>query len=194
MFSAISDLDYLLKTTGPDAGLYNKRGTFFIQMNNLQAAEFDFTRACQVDCTFFDSFYNTIYVKYLLDKNLEALDWLNTQERNIRYRNDVEKEIILNLRKVLADLIEIENNTTLDEKNKSLEKAKIYVKLKDFSLALNKLNSAIRSDNNFGDAYALRAMVYYYMNYKSEALKDLEMAEKLTGTYNTPLSKMIRGS
>jgi tetratricopeptide (TPR) repeat protein len=194
VFLVISELDRQIQTAQSDAGLYNKRGIFFLQINNLNAAEFDFTRACQIDCTFYNSFYNSIYVRYLMDKNSEALNMINNKEKNIRYRDVSEKQTIFNIRKVLTDLTAIENNLSLDEKNKSLEKAKIYVKLKDFNLAINKLNSAIQDDHNFGNAYALRAMVYYYMNYKSEALKDLEMAEKLTGTYNTPLSKMIRGS
>jgi tetratricopeptide (TPR) repeat protein len=193
VLSSISELDQQIRIARSDANLYNMRGILFLQMNNLNAAEFDFTRACQIDSAFFDSFYNTIYVKYLLDKNLEALNWINTRERNIRYLNDTDKDIIMNLRKVLADLIGIDNNTFLDEKNKRLEKAKIYVKLKNYNLALNKLNSAILNDQGFGDAYALRAMVNYYLDQKSDALKDLEMAEKLTGKSDTPLSKMIRG-
>jgi Flp pilus assembly protein TadD len=194
VFLAISELDRQIQIAQSDAGLYNKRGVFFLQINNLNAAEFDFTRACQIDCTFYNSFYNSIYVRYLMDKNSEALNMINNKEKNIRYRDVSEKQTIFNIRKVLIDLTVIENNLSLDEKNKSLEKAKIYVKLKDYNLAINKLNSAIHDDHNFGNAYALRAMVYYYMNQKNEALKDLEMAEKLTGTYNTPLSKMIRGS
>jgi len=194
VFLAISELDRQIQSAQSDAGLYNKRGILFLKINNLNAAEFDFTRACQIDCTFYNSFYNSIYVRYLMDKNSEALNMINNKEKNIRYRDVSEKQTIFNIRKVLTDLTAIENNLSLDEKNKSLEKAKIYVKLKDYNLALNKLNSAIHDDHNFGNAYALRAMVYYYMNQKSEALKDLEMAEKLTGTYNTPLSKMIRGS
>src|SRR4030042_2393601 len=193
IFLAISELDRQIQSAQSDAGLYNKRGILFLQINNLNAAEFDFTRACQIDCTFYNSFYNSIYVRYLMDKNYEALNMINNKEKNIRYRDVSEKQTIFNIRKVLTDLTAIENNLSLDEKNKSLEKAKIYVKLKDYNLALNKLNSAIHDDHNFGNAYALRAMVYYYMNQKSEALKDLEIAEKLTGTYNTPLSKMIRG-
>jgi tetratricopeptide (TPR) repeat protein len=194
IFSAISELDQQIQTERSDAGLFNKRGILFLQMNNLNAAEFDFKRACQIDCTFYNSFYNSIYIRYLMDKNSEALDLIINKEKNIRYQNISEKQTILNLRKVLIDLNTIENNLSLDEKNKSLEKSKIYVKLKDYNLALNKLNSAISADQNFGNAYALRAMVYYYLNQKGEALKDLEMAEKLTGNYNTLLSKMIRGS
>ncbi len=194
VLSSISELDQQIRNARSDANLYNKRGILFLQINNLDAAEFDFTRASQIDCTFYNSFYNSIYVRYLMDKNSEALNMINNKEKNIRYRDVSEKQTIFNIRKVLIDLTAIENNLSLDEKNKSLEKAKIYVKLKDYNLAINKLNSAIHGDHNFGNAYALRAMVYYYMNYRSEALKDLEMAEKLTGTYNTPLSKMIRGS
>jgi tetratricopeptide (TPR) repeat protein len=192
-YSAISELDHQIKTEGHDAGLYNNRGILFLQMNNLYAAEFDFTRACQIDCSFFDSFYNKIYVKYLLDKNSEALEFLNKNEKYVGYRDDLERETIINLKKVLIDITEIDTNASLDEKTKSLEKSKIYVKLKDYNLALNELNSAIRNDDNFGDAYALRAMVFYYLDQKSAALKDLEKAEKQTGRYETPLSKMIRG-
>jgi Flp pilus assembly protein TadD len=194
VFLAISELDRKIQSAQSDAGLYNKRGILFLQINNLNAAEFDFTRACQIDSTFYNSFYNSIYVRYLMDKNSEALNMINNKEKNILYRDVSEKQTIFNIKKVLIDLTAIENNLSLDEKNKSLEKAKIYVKLKDYNLAINKLNSAIHDDHNFGNAYALRAMVFYYMNQKGEALKDLEIAEKLTGTYNTPLSKMIRGS
>jgi len=194
MILAISELDRQIQNERSDAGLYNKRGILFLQMNNLNAAEFDFTRACQIDSTFYDSFYNSIYIKYLMGKNSEALQMVSIKEKNILYKNTPEKQTINNLRKVLTDLTEIANNINLDEKNKCLEKAKIYAKLKDYNLALNELNNAILKDHNFGDAYALRAMVFYYMNQKGEALKDLEIAEKLTGTYDTPLSKMIRGN
>jgi len=192
-FLAISGLDQQIQKSPSDAGLYNRRGILFLQMNNLNAAEFDFTRACQIDCTFYDSFYNSIYIKYLMGKTSEALQLISIEEENILYKDAPERQTINNLRKVLTDLTEITNNINLDEKNKSLEKVRIYVKLKDFNLALNELNNAILKDHNFGDAYALRAMVFYYMDQKGEALKDLEMAEKLTGKFDTPLSKMIRG-
>ncbi len=192
-FLSISELDQQIQKSPSDAGLYNRRGMLFLQMNNLNAAEFDFTRACQIDCTFYDSFYNSIYIKYLMGKNSEAMKLISNKEKNILYMDAPERQTINNLRKVITDLTEITDDINLDEKNKSLEKAKIYAKLKDYNLALNELNNAIHNDHNFGDAYALRAMVFYYLDQKGEALNDLEMAEKLTGKFDTPLSKMIRG-
>lgn len=172
--------------------LYNKRGEAFYTIKEWEAADYDFSQAIKANPNSFEFIYNQLTVLFAKRNYKKAFNELeNIKTRQGTFSSE-ELEVFEKMRKVLKDIVGIEDNTSLSEKEKHFEKAKILIAMKDYELAANEITISILKDKNYGDAYALRAFIYYQQAKLEEALADIELAEKITGKKDTPLSKMIR--
>lgn len=166
-----------------------ERGEAFYSIQEWKAAEYDFSQVTEKPNMGFKPFYNLVMIKFVNRKYQDAYDMV-LKERSDGFTVE-EQQTIKNIQKVLADLVQIENND-LPTKEKHLQKAKILLSMKDYDLALKELSLALNEDNLYGDAYAMRAYVYFQVNDMNKALAAIEQAENITGKRNTPLSRMIR--
>ena len=188
----IDSLTGRIKGAGAFPETHLLRGLAYLELNKLDAAGFDFNVAFRTDTTLYNPFYYIIYTFYLQGNHRDALQFLNRHISHIDFINEAGRQTAGRLSTVLNDLDKIDKKGNLDQKEKHLKKAELYVKLKDYQLAVRDLDTALTLDNQFGDAYALRALVHHNLKLRDNALEDLEKAEKITGNYNSPLSKIIK--
>lgn len=187
----IRKIDSLIREKDSDTYLHLERGILFLQLTNYQAAGYDFRKAFLLAPEGYLPYYYIIYLDYLREDYTQALLFLNQHKDSIIY-NSRNRETVDHLENLLKRLTAIEQDKLLDEKVRNLERAKIILGTGDYGQALKLVNKAIDQDDHYGDAFAMRALIYHEMNLHEQALTDLEKAEKISGRLNTPLAKKIR--
>lgn len=190
-YDTIISINAKIKNNIDSAALYNERGEALLSIKEWRAAENDFVRAISVDSTFTTAYYNQIYINYLLGENTKALQLMDTYYKKTDISPDTKSQL-RGLHQALKALAQIDNHKNLSDKKKYLAKAKVYMKIQDYELAINILNYFLRKYPQNGDAYAMRALAHFKLENVQKALHDIKKAEKITGKTNTPLSKMIR--
>jgi tetratricopeptide (TPR) repeat protein len=188
----ISSISRRIGEEGPGIDLYLDRGILLLQLSDFEGAGFDFNRAFQMDASHYLSFYYNIYIYYGQGKFTEAMDFLYKHVNTINFSDEKSRETIKRMEQLLKSLRDLDNKNDLDEKTRCLEKAKLLLSVKDYRQAMEQVNKAVHLDEKYGDAYALRALVYREMNLREQALADLEIAEQISGKLNTPLANKIR--
>lgn len=192
VIDSITYFNKKIKYNPRDKNAYYQRAQLFYKIHEWEAAEYDFKQAGTDEMYAFDTFYNLIMIKFVNQKYKDALREVN------RYSSDnlnpEEQQILTNIKKVLTDIVQIEDNASLTDSQKHFEKAKLLVAMKDYDLAVNEVTKAISMDGTFGDAYALRAYILFQQRKFKTALSDIETAENITGKRGSGLSKMIKDS
>ncbi len=190
-YDTIIMLNNKIADSTTNAALYNKRGEALLSIKEWRAAENDFIRAISLDSTLNAAYYNQIYINYLLGANEKALKLMELYYNKTTVAPNTKAQLH-GLHRALKTLAQIDNHAELSDKKKYLAKAKVYMKIQDYELAINVLNYLLRKYPQNGDAYAMRALAHFKLNNLQKALHDIQRAEKITGKTNTPLSKMIK--
>jgi tetratricopeptide (TPR) repeat protein len=190
--NSIRNISRQITEEGPDIGLYLGRGILLLQLSDFNGAGYDFRQAFQLDSSNYLSFYYNLYLIYQQGKYSEALAFLNQHVNTVDFSAEKDRETINKMEFLLTRLTETDKNSHLDEKSKSLEKAKLLLGVKDYRQAVEQVNMAISLDENYSDAWALRALIHHEMHLHEQALADLGKAEKISGRLNSPLAKKIR--
>jgi tetratricopeptide (TPR) repeat protein len=185
-------LNEMIRNNPGNKNLHYQRARAFYRIQEWEAAEYDFKQAGTEEQNVFEAFYNLIMIKFVNRKYKDALKEVNQYpSANIKPE---EKEVLHNIKKVLTDIVNIEDKASMPVFQKHFEKAKILLAMKDYDLAVNEVNKAIALNESFGDAYALRAYILFQQRKFKPALSDIETAENITGKRGSGLSKMIRDS
>lgn len=195
LLPVIDSIDYLnekIKSHPGNKNYHYQRAQLFYKIQEWEAAEYDFKQAGADELYAFDTFYNLLMIKFVNQKYKDALQ--EVERYSAVNLTSEEQELLTNIKKVLTDLVQIEDNATFSDPKKHFEKAKLLLAMKDYDLAVNEVTKAIVLDDAFGDAYALRAYILFQQRKFKTALSDIETAENITGKRGSGLSKMIRDS
>ncbi len=188
---SINSISKQISSNTTASELYLKRAQLFMAINYWRAAFLDYKKAFLLDTTSYTAFYKAIYSNYLQQNNTLALDFLQKYNNKLQL-SDKEQKTISSIKKVLQALLEIEQNKQLKPEQKQLQKAKIYARLGDNMMTHRALDKSIEFNDNFADAYAFKAFIFHKNGNKKKAIEYIEKAEKISGNFNSPLSKTIR--
>jgi tetratricopeptide (TPR) repeat protein len=178
-----------------DPGLYFKRGNHFLVIDLLNAGMWDLKRSLALDPCFPGALFSVAVMEMRLKKNLESMNTLGQLENCIHEQDMLQKQTWQDFGVFLKALTMTDSMIRQhpDRPDYYIQKASIYMKGKEFELAVSALDEGLKTSPENGEIFAFRAYVQYTAGNQKEALDDLTKAELFTGKTDSELSKKIRG-
>jgi tetratricopeptide (TPR) repeat protein len=187
----IDSLDQVLKEKPHDTTAYLQRGQVFLQLNNPNAAVFDFNKTLALDSAYAPGYYHLGRAFLVMDSSAIA-------KQNYRKAAKLEPEnkIYANALKRMEFQAQLEKelqavNAKIDQNPQShlfyLDKARVYAKYRYYEKALETILHAKQLNDLDPNVYHALAIVNLRMGNTDEALLNAKKVGKLGGAVNPAL-------
>jgi tetratricopeptide (TPR) repeat protein len=193
---SIRTLNEIIATHTSEPGLYVRRGNHFLVIDQKSAGTWDIKKSLTLDPCFADALFSSAVMEMREGNNMASLNNMH-QLKDCIHRNDLmPKQSWADFSAFLHSIIETDSliRKNPDRPDDYLNKAIIYMRGKEYDLALAALDDGLLKSPDNARIYAFRALINHAAGNQEEALFDLEKAERLGGRIDSELSKQIRGN